>query len=354
MFRSHAGHRPATLRALALALTICSGLSAQTASISPKGAAFDGGSNFVAPYSWYPSRYQQIYDHDSFSHGSGVLRISEIAYRLTKPRRKNTAARDAEVTIHLAYAAQGVDSTNTGLLFDANVDLGTKKLCVARRTVRMPSIGNESFGFVIKFDSSVSFVYDPSKKRSLVLEVLKWDAYRPGYLIDAAYGQKARGTSISFADQDHPKDGWVRPVARSGQCRPFVAATQEVRATQWRLSTWFQPRRSAVAFFILGERVVDVPLPPSQCNLRVPPRLILPAERDANGYHVAYLTQPDVWDLERFFVQAAAIIETTRGFELGGAIECIPFNKLNGPLPPDRLTSIGWQGRNRGQVTAFR
>ena len=345
------------LRWLALlAATLCGpGLTAQTASISPKGAAFDGGSNYVVPYSWYPTRYQQIYDHDSFSHGKTVLRISEVAYRLVSYRRGNTAATTSEVTLSLAYAAKGIDSTNSGIVFDRNVDLSTKKLCLSRKKVSMPSIKDASFGFVLKFDSNVSFVYDPSKKRSLVLEVLKWDGYgNSSYLIDAVIDdQKGAGTTRAYAYESRPGYGDSRQL---WACRtePYTSAMQLDHHT-WRITTWVQPTRPLPAVLLVGNRLINSKAPGMRCALRVFPLVILPTTPRSSGHQQAELRLPRLPTATRFHVQSFAMIPNAMGTpELGGTVTCVTGTGLTSPTPPNALRRAWWLHRNRGHVTAFR
>jgi len=74
--------RFAAVSAFALALSLPS-LSAQ--SIAPKGAAISGNANNNIPFSWYPTRYQQVYDYDAFTTGTTrAVFANQIAFRMSR------------------------------------------------------------------------------------------------------------------------------------------------------------------------------------------------------------------------------------------------------------------------------
>ena len=361
MLRSHANHSSTKRLAIAAVLTSCAGLGAQTTSISPSAATVDGGSNYILPYSWYPVRYQQIYDHNSFSHGSSVLRISEVAYRLFKPRRGNTVPTDSEITVHLAYAARGIDSTSFGEVFDRNTDSTTRKLCVSRKKVNMPNIGTGAFGFVIKFDSNVSFVYDPSLKRSLVLDVLKWDAYgKPAYLIDTvADDRKGAGIARAFTYESVPGRGEWSSLESTVHCHLQSDVTCEVRqldspSNDWRV-TVRHPSVGIPTMVLLSDRKIRARIPELICDLRVVPQAILSGRTNAFGRFEAEFSLPrQAWRV--LYVQAAATAPNSVGgsMTLSSASRLMIGSGLSQRTAPNRYPRAACLHHKRGHVTAFR
>ena len=89
-----------------LLTTTSTGQTATT--ISPKGAATGGNTNNNIPYSWWPTRYQQLFDKDSFTHGTSVFITRGIAYRMNKSFANGRyGGEKTELEIWLATASQG-------------------------------------------------------------------------------------------------------------------------------------------------------------------------------------------------------------------------------------------------------
>jgi hypothetical protein len=251
---------------------------AQTSTITPKAAAADGNTNNNVPYPWYPTRYQQLFDPDSFSHGTSVLRIGEIAFRMASGYRDGTwGGQSTRVSVWCALAPTGVSSSQFSWTFDANVDLPTKRLVIANRTVTMPSLASNAFGFSLKFDAPTTFLYDPGQRRALVIETIKWSGPYVTYPLDAVDDpQLGKGTARLWAFESEPGLGESYYLPGYYGCagtgpRPAEALTNNTAlfrvggtGADVRVRTYVTGR---VAVGVFGTNQLDLLLPGTSCRM---------------------------------------------------------------------------------------
>jgi hypothetical protein len=152
------------------------GLSAQTAkTISPKSGATQGNSNNNIPYSWVPTRYQQIFDYDSFTHGNAPFIMKGVRYRMNKTFASGRyGGNSTTLSMWLGEAAKGITAAAFSRTFDSNMDQNTKKMVIKKKLFLMPKLSNQNFDIKIPFDSGSVFVFIPTKKKALVQEVISW------------------------------------------------------------------------------------------------------------------------------------------------------------------------------------
>ncbi len=152
------------------------GLSAQTATtISPKVGATQGNTNNNIPYSWYPTRYQQIFDYDSFSHGNTPFLMKGVRYRMNKSFANGRyGGSSVTLSMWLGDAAKGITSSSYSRIFDSNMNQTTKKMVIKKKLFFMPKLSNQNFDIKFPFDSGSIFLLVPTKKIALVQEVITW------------------------------------------------------------------------------------------------------------------------------------------------------------------------------------
>lgn len=155
---------------------LCFGLAAQTSTtISPKSGAKQGNTNNNIPYSWYPTRYQQIFDFDSFTHGNNVFIMKGVRYRMNKSFANGRyGGKSANLSMWMGEAAKNITAATFSRTFDSNMDQTTKKLVINKKTFLFPKLSNQNFDIKIPFDSGSLFLFVPVKKKALVQEVITW------------------------------------------------------------------------------------------------------------------------------------------------------------------------------------
>lgn len=168
--------------ALLVAILIPATLEAQTAGISPKAAIAAGPTNRGVSglghgFGLDAHRLQQVYNFDSFTSGTTqVLAIRSIRFRM--PAAYNTGTQGGQtvvIAMDLALAATGVDADTLTTTFASNVDASTQKRVFSTKKLVLPILGSTTtpstgFDFKIPLDSAI-FVYNPSAKRALVLDL---------------------------------------------------------------------------------------------------------------------------------------------------------------------------------------
>ena len=281
-------------------LCICCALasahaSAQTTQwVSPKAAATSGNSNNNIPYSWYPARYQQIYDFDSFAPAmSGPAIIKSVNYRMNASFT-NRPGQTIDVSMWLGYASSGTSSASFNTTFDSNIDATTKKAVIARRKISLPQLNNTNFDVKFPFDSSTNFIYLATRKVSLVKEVIVWGNSNNSsiftYPLDAASGTTGTGSARLYAYQGSPGAGsYVQNGSYAG-CNNSnsVLVNQYASATNIKVgnSTGYAYAYGRIASLpcvgILGSAPLNVTLPGTSCNLMQNVTLLFPGAGDTS------------------------------------------------------------------------
>lgn len=187
-----------TLRLLPVAALTCA-LAAQT-TIAPQAASVLGNSNANAPFAWWPHRYQQLYDSNTFSHGTGPFTANGVRFRMDPTFANGTLTGNADVQMWMAQAAPGVSSTQFSRLLDNNVAPLTKQLVVRRTWINLPLLSNSNFAIAIPFDAP--YTLHPSAGTT-IMEVSCWGNDQGNapfiYPLDAVTGALAAGVGRLLA-----------------------------------------------------------------------------------------------------------------------------------------------------------
>jgi len=95
---------PAASLLMASAFLLPVSLRAQSSmTVAPKGGAVMGNSSSNLPFSWYRSRYQQIFAHDAFSDGA-VLPMRSAALRMSRVFANGFyGGRSVTLSLYLSY-----------------------------------------------------------------------------------------------------------------------------------------------------------------------------------------------------------------------------------------------------------
>jgi len=138
--------------------------------ISHKAGATAGNTNNNIPYSWYPTRYQQVYDYGTFDVGTPTA-LNTLYYRMNKSfANGNYGGQTVELAVWMAYAAAKVDSQTCTGTFANNLDNTSLKNVLKKTKVVMPKLANTSWGVKLPFDSGTTFLFGALLQKHLVIE----------------------------------------------------------------------------------------------------------------------------------------------------------------------------------------
>ena len=264
---------------IALACLLTAGLSAQTSWISPKSGAANGNTNNNIPYSWWPTRYQQIFNHDSFTPAIGVMLFRGCNYRMNKSFANGRYGdQTIEIDMYLSMAPTGTTATTYSRSFSGNVDSTTTKRVIRRKRFKVPKLSNQNFDIKFPFDAGQIFIFVTGQKRALVQEVHMWghtantngiftypmDAHRQTTPeVTRVYSYQSSSTRGSYA-----QNGAFNGCANNQNLIPDHHASYSITVGS---STGFVYGRSKMAnapgLLIIGATPLNITIPGTQCNL---------------------------------------------------------------------------------------
>ncbi len=260
------------------------GLSAQTATtISPKSGATIGNSNNNFPYSWVPTRYQQIFDYDSFTHGNQPFVMKGVRYRMNKSFANGRyGGKTVTLSMWLGDAAKGVTAASFSRTFDSNINQTTKKMVIKKKAFLMPKLSNQNFDIKIPFDSGSAFVFIPTKKIALVQEVINWGNNNSNrffiYPLDAmrVASSTKRETSRLYAYNFNQGSGSYRTNGTFSGCRNLKNGLPSHYSNLTDLKVGgagyylygYSRLAKAPSFLVLGVKSLNVPIFGKGCFLK--------------------------------------------------------------------------------------
>jgi hypothetical protein len=156
----------------AAAALMATGLQAQTVTAlhSPKVALTAANSNNNIPYSWSPTRYQQVFDPGTFD-ATTPIAMKQLEFRLQSSfATKGYGGQTVELAIWAAWTPTTVTAATASSTFSSNIDSTTLKQVLKKTKVSFPKVTSYAFNIKIPFDSGSTFLYGPALKRSLVIE----------------------------------------------------------------------------------------------------------------------------------------------------------------------------------------
>ncbi|MEZ5988106.1 MAG: hypothetical protein R3F30_03075 [Planctomycetota bacterium] len=134
--------------------------------ISHQAGAAGGNTNNNIPYSWYPTRYQQVYDDASFDVGTPTA-LSTLYYRMNKSYANGSyGGQTIEIAVLIAYAAANIDSQTCTGTFASNLDNTSLKTVIKKTKFVLPKLSDTSWGIKFPFDSGVTFLCTARCSRS--------------------------------------------------------------------------------------------------------------------------------------------------------------------------------------------
>ncbi len=268
------------------------GLSAQTATtISPKSGATQGNTNNNIPYSWFPTRYQQIFDYDSFTHGNTPFLMKGVRYRMNKSFANGRyGGSSSTLSMWLGDAAKGITSASFSRTFDSNMNQSTKKMVIKKKVFLMPKLSNQNFDIKLPFDSGSIFLLVPTKKLSLVQEVIVWGNTNGNrlftYPIDAmrTLGTVKPKISRLYAYESNPGSGTYTTNGSFQGCRNLsnglpshYSNTSDLKVGGKGYYLYGYSRlANAPAFLVLGLKSLNVPIFGKGCFLKNDLVFVLP------------------------------------------------------------------------------
>ncbi|GEM_PF-5979335 len=175
--------------------------------IAPKSGAPGGNTNNNIPFSWYPTRYQQIFAPDAFTK-TNLIPMRSVALRMNKNFANGRyGGQTVTLSLYLSLANKSLNGVpvtpaNYSSTFANNLDSTTTKLVINKKKILLPKLNNQNFGFKLPFDTGAIFVWLGLKgKRSLVLEARTYgntSNNRPfTYPLDAWWGRSAGNGSYT-------------------------------------------------------------------------------------------------------------------------------------------------------------
>ncbi len=269
-----------TLAPVAAAALLACGLAAQGPWISPKSGATQGNTNNNIPYSWWQTRYQQIFNHDSFTPVSAAMVLRGCNYRMNKGfANGNYGGQTIEIDMYLSLAPTGTNASTYSRTFALNVDSTTTKRVIRRKRFFMPKLSNQNFDIKLPFDAGQLFPYITTQQRALVQEVHMWGhtANTNGiftYPMDAwsgaaspeitrVYAYNSRSTRGDYA-QNGPFNGCANNANKVPEHHGSYSLTVgSATGFVYGLSKM----ANAPGVMIMGFTPLNVTLPGTKCNL---------------------------------------------------------------------------------------
>lgn len=226
-----------------------------------------GGGNPAIPFAWYPVRFQQIYNFDSFTNPAPVV-VKSVAFRgapLTSNGRPG--GQTTRIKVRLAFTGGNLSAANPSNIFATNLDAKSLKTTVANRTIKLPILQDDTFVLKIPFDANAVFVWPGAGgKKHLVIEVFQYQnslGNRPfSYALDAwSSASAARG---SWA----PNGSYAGcPSAGGPNVRHDSNAARLVVGDQNHAFLGFAQAANLPGVVVLGTTRINAPIPGTPCRL---------------------------------------------------------------------------------------
>lgn len=346
---------------------------AQTASvISPKGSATQGNTNNNIPYSWYPTRYQQVYDYDTFV-GSTVVPVMKVNYRMAQGfGTGNYGAQTVTLSMWMAYTPQGttpITAKNASTTFANNIDTATLVQVVSKKAINMPKLSNYSWG--INIPTSQPFIFTAAQKKSLVIETRVYSNTNGNaiftYPIDA-YSASNVGAGSYTTNGSY--NGCPAKAAKNVTHYAVTSYLKVGSAVNYSYGYGYAP--SLPALMTLGAKNLALTLPGTTCMIVNDILAIFPGVTDTstNGYFKVGLPIPNnpalanvTFKSQMFFFEKGANalgITSTRGLNqtigpgnpsAGGTLKRIYAYSSSAGYNPDLATIATGSSSDYGLVT---
>ena len=347
--------------------------TAQTATtLSPKSVATAGNTNNNIPYSWYPTRYQQIYDYDTFV-GSTVVPVKSINYRMNKSFANGKyGGQSVTLSVWMAYTPQGttpVTSKNATTTFANNIDTKTLVQVISKKTILMPKLSNTGFG--IKLPTSKAFIFSSAFKKSLVIETRVYSNTNSNkiftYPLDAFSGS---GVGAGSYTQNGTYAG-CKSKSNSTVSHYAIPTYLKV-GSAINYSYGYGRAASLPALMSLGAKTLNLTLPGTSCKVVNDLIAIFPGvtNTSSSGYYRVNLPIPNnptlanvVFKTQMFFFEKGANslgLTSTRGLNQkigpgntsgGGSIKRIYAYSSASGYNPDKVTVGTGSTSDYGLVT---
>ncbi|MEZ5988103.1 MAG: hypothetical protein R3F30_03060 [Planctomycetota bacterium] len=327
---------------------------------SPKEFVIDGNTNNNIPYSWYPTRYQQVYDAASFD-VQAPIKAANLYYRMAGSGG-SYGGQVVELAIWLGFAAKGVDATSATGTFASNIDATSQKLVVQKTKFNMPKLPNTNWDIKLPFDSGAVFVYGPVLGQNLVIETRVYGNDQSNknftYPIDAwqHIGTSVTNGTYTGCPSSNPKGA---PPSHS-----VSTSTLKIGTTASFTGSGYVASTPAV--MSLGGTTLALTMPGTSCQIVNDLLLLFPGLADASGNYAVPLPIPNDNSLgsisfltQMFFFDQAAnsvgitssrgLVNTLAPYMTG--VTCRVYSgDSTGLGNPDTFTS-GSITRNYGLVT---
>jgi hypothetical protein len=360
---------------LSLLIAVClqAFATAQSATTtSPKIAAAGGTSGNSIPFSWYPVRYQQVHDYDTFV-GSPVVPVKSVNFRLGKKWSTGLyGGQSIVLSMWMAYTPQGttpITSKNASMTFAKNLDAKTLVQVVNKKTIVLPK--STTFNFGLKIPISKTFLFSSGFKKSLVIETRVYSNSSGSksftYPIDAWNGSAVGSGSYKT------NGSYSGCKAKSGSFVSHYAVPTGLKVgSASNFSYGYGRAASLPALMSLGALNLNITLPGTSCKIVNDLLAIMPGLTSAssNGYYRVALPIPNdpklaniVFKTQMFFFQKGANsfgITSTRGLDQkigpgntasGGSVKRFYAYSPTSSYNPDLATTATGSTSNYGLVT---
>ncbi len=362
---------PLSLLAAACIPTLA--VSQTMSTISPKAGALTSGGGNSIPFSWYPTRYQQIHDYDTFV-GATVVPVKSVNFRMGKSWSNGRyGGQSIVLSMWLAYTPQGttpVTSKNASRTFSQNIDAKTQVQVVNKKKIVLPKLTKWTFG--IKIPASRPFIFSAAFKKALVVESRVYSNSNSSriftYPVDVYSSQNVgRGSYTTNGSYGGCK-------SKSNSTVSHYAITTYLKVGNKLNYTYGYGRAAKLpAVMTLGAKNLNITLPGTSCKIVNDLVAIFPGITSASGtsgyYRVALPIPNDsnlanvVFKTQMFFLQKGANslgITSTRGLNQkigpgapsgkGSVTRLYAYSSTSG-YNPDKATVASGSTSNYGLVT---
>ncbi|MEZ5988109.1 MAG: hypothetical protein R3F30_03090 [Planctomycetota bacterium] len=267
--------RCAALAALALPQVLAA--QTQVFMISPKDAATQGNTNNNIPYSWYTTRYQQIYDAGSFDVGTPTA-LNAVYYRMASGfGTGNYGGHTIELAVDMSMAASGISATSPSSTFANNLDTTTTKQVIAKTKLVMPKLSTYNWDIKLPFDSATTFLYGGLLNKNLVIETRVYNSSAiTTYPLDAwaLYGTSTQTGSYAGCKSSNASGSTVQHYSIINY---LVVGNQN----NYHYGYAYVP--SIPAVMSLGGTALNLPLPGTTCYIANDLLLLVPGSTDTSS-----------------------------------------------------------------------
>lgn len=293
-------------------------------------------------FNLWAHRVQQIHNHDSFTHGASPFVMRQIGFR--KPAGRNTGNEGGatiEFAMDLALGAAGVTATSHSTTYANNADAATKRRVFAMRSIKLPVLGspmNPSLGFDFKLPFDQAFVYTPTQKRALIIDLYKYDptSGAANYFVDgwtrarSGIGGAVQAAILFSLFDTNSTFGTSGPNGTYGGCQSSAKQTvthassgKSILVGHLHVFTGSSSVANLAGAMSLGATPIDVTLPGTQCKIVNDLVLLFGFVADANGDARLEFPMPPIAAL-------AGASFLTQMFFLDGAANAVGIVSSNG------------------------